>query len=184
MPGGGWLLHDAARLGAADGAAASRLAALASMSDSVLVHRRAEHVAALVAGDADRLAAVGEGFEAIGADLLAAEAMAQAAEACRRRGDEQRAPVLDARSSQLYGRCEAAQSPALDAGTAVKLTGRERDVAELAAGGLTSRAIGAQLSVSVRTVDNHLGRIYAKLGVSSRASSPRLERDRREDDRP
>ncbi len=48
------------------------------------------------------------------------------------------------------------------------LTLREREVVVLAAGGLPSRAIAEQLSLSVRTVDNHLGRAYAKLGVSDR----------------
>ena len=57
------------------------------------------------------------------------------------------------------------------AGTVVTLSGRERDVAVLAAGGLSSRAIAAELLLSVRTVDNHLGRVYAKLGVSSRAAA-------------
>ena len=42
--------------------------------------------------------------------------------------------------------------------------------------GLTSREIAAQLSLSVRTVDNHLGRIYAKFGVSSRARLGRRAR--------
>jgi DNA-binding NarL/FixJ family response regulator len=48
-------------------------------------------------------------------------------------------------------------------------------VALLAAGGLTSRAIAQRLFLSVRTVDNHLQRAYAKLGVNARdqiASAP------------
>jgi DNA-binding CsgD family transcriptional regulator len=50
------------------------------------------------------------------------------------------------------------------------LTMREREVARLAATGLTSRDIAAQLSVSPRTVDTHLSRVYRKLGLSSRAA--------------
>jgi DNA-binding NarL/FixJ family response regulator len=50
------------------------------------------------------------------------------------------------------------------------LTGREREIASLAATGLTSRDIAAELSVSPRTVDTHLSRIYRKLGVTSRAA--------------
>ena len=39
----------------------------------------------------------------------------------------------------------------------------------LAAKGLTSRAIGDRLGLSMRTVDNHLARCYDKLGARSRA---------------
>jgi DNA-binding CsgD family transcriptional regulator len=39
----------------------------------------------------------------------------------------------------------------------------------LAAGGAASREIALRLDLSVRTVDNYLGRAYAKLGVSGRA---------------
>lgn len=48
------------------------------------------------------------------------------------------------------------------------LTAREREVASFAAGGMTSRAIAQRLTVSVRTVDSHLARVFAKLGVHSR----------------
>ncbi len=56
------------------------------------------------------------------------------------------------------------------------LTHREREIAMLAADGLSSRAIAERLYVSVRTVDNHLGRIYTKLGVSSQAEPAELMR--------
>jgi DNA-binding CsgD family transcriptional regulator len=49
------------------------------------------------------------------------------------------------------------------------LTTRERDVAVLAQAGLSSRDIGTRLGVSVRTVDNLLQRVYAKLGVGGRS---------------
>ncbi|MCV2395208.1 LuxR C-terminal-related transcriptional regulator [Actinotalea sp. M2MS4P-6] len=51
---------------------------------------------------------------------------------------------------------------------ATRLTPREREIAGLAAGGLSSRAIAERLTVSVRTVDSHLSRVFAKLGVRSR----------------
>jgi DNA-binding CsgD family transcriptional regulator len=49
------------------------------------------------------------------------------------------------------------------------LTGRERQVARLAAQGLTVRQIGERLFIGERTVESHLARAYAKLGVSSKA---------------
>ena len=49
------------------------------------------------------------------------------------------------------------------------LTSREREVARLAGGGRRSKEIAEQLRVSRRTVEAHLGRVYHKLGVTSRA---------------
>jgi predicted ATPase/DNA-binding CsgD family transcriptional regulator len=48
------------------------------------------------------------------------------------------------------------------------LTGREREIADLVAEGLTNRQIAGQLVISKRTVDAHIEHIYGKLGVSSR----------------
>jgi len=50
-----------------------------------------------------------------------------------------------------------------------ELTPTERRVAELVAEGLPTKAVAAELFVSVKTVEGHLSRIYAKLGVRSRA---------------
>lgn len=49
------------------------------------------------------------------------------------------------------------------------LTGREMEVAELVAQGLTNRQIAERFVLSRRTVDGHVERILAKLGFSSRA---------------
>lgn len=48
------------------------------------------------------------------------------------------------------------------------LTPREQEVAELVTAGLANKEIAARLSVSVHTVEKHLTRAYAKLGVRSR----------------
>lgn len=50
------------------------------------------------------------------------------------------------------------------------LSQREWQVAELAAGGRTNRAIAAALYLSEKTVERHLSSAYAKLGVPSRAA--------------
>jgi len=47
------------------------------------------------------------------------------------------------------------------------LTRRERQVARLAAEGSTASEIAEQLFISKRTVESHLARVYAKLGVHS-----------------
>jgi DNA-binding CsgD family transcriptional regulator len=55
----------------------------------------------------------------------------------------------------------------------IPLSDREREVARLAAAGLPSKEIAARLFLSLRTVNNHLQRVYVKLGVSSRADLAR-----------
>jgi DNA-binding CsgD family transcriptional regulator len=50
------------------------------------------------------------------------------------------------------------------------LTPQEREIAQLAAAGLSNKQIGERLFLSHRTVGNHLHRIFPKLGVTSRAA--------------
>ncbi|MEM9513714.1 MAG: LuxR C-terminal-related transcriptional regulator [Actinomycetota bacterium] len=52
------------------------------------------------------------------------------------------------------------------------LTERERQIVELAASGRSSKDIGRDLGISSRTVDNHLGAAYRKLGIGSRHELP------------
>jgi DNA-binding CsgD family transcriptional regulator len=54
--------------------------------------------------------------------------------------------------------------------TGAALTAMEQRVADLAASGLTNRQVATQLRISVSTVSSQLSRIYAKLGVRSRAT--------------
>jgi non-specific serine/threonine protein kinase len=51
------------------------------------------------------------------------------------------------------------------------LTRRERDVLRLLAAGHANRAIGDLLSISERTVENHVFHILTKLGVESRSAA-------------
>jgi DNA-binding CsgD family transcriptional regulator/tetratricopeptide (TPR) repeat protein len=56
----------------------------------------------------------------------------------------------------------------VDSGADTRLSDRELQVAMLASTGMRSKDIASQLFVSVRTIDTHLGRIYRKLGISTR----------------
>ena len=72
-------------------------------------------------------------------------------------------------AAALQRRCESVRTPALvTAGSIVPLTAREREICTLAAHGASGPEIAAKLFLSVRTVNNHLQRAYAKLGVTNR----------------
>jgi DNA-binding CsgD family transcriptional regulator len=62
---------------------------------------------------------------------------------------------------------------AVERGHPSVLSDSERRVAELAAGGHTNREISMRLHITVSTVEQHLTRVYRKLGVKSRADLPR-----------
>lgn len=158
--------HDQARLGQPDAALAARLAA---RCDSPMLTALAVHVRALTTDDAEALAAVAERLAACSADLLAAEAAAGASEAYARAGDRRSGARWAERSRALAARCEGASTAGLEVPeAAVPLTRREREIATLVAAGRTSRAVAEELVLSARTVENHLARIYAKLGVNNR----------------
>jgi DNA-binding CsgD family transcriptional regulator len=162
-------LHDVARLGAPAGVR-RRLEELAGLLEGRLAALLASSAVALAADDGAALDRVGAAFQDLGALLLAAEAKAAAARAHRAAGREASANASQERAAALAAACQGARTPGLGPAMPVSvLTPREREVAMLAAAQASSREIATRLQLSVRTVDNHLGRVYAKLGVSSRA---------------
>ncbi|SCK16830.1 ATP-, maltotriose-and DNA-dependent transcriptional regulator MalT [Streptomyces sp. WMMB 322] len=165
----GLLLTDVARLGGAD-AVAARLSGITARCDGELAAVRARLAASLAAGDPNELLSVSEELEALGAHLPAAEAAAAAAGVWRRRGERRQATAASVRSGSIaQAHCEGARTFLLDTvRAAAPLTDREREIAALAAAGEPSKEIAAALTLSVRTVDNHLQKAYAKLGIATR----------------
>ena len=71
-----------------------------------------------------------------------------------------------ARELRATGTTKTMQRSAAD----VPLTPQQRQVAELAAAGLTNKQIGERLFLSPRTVGTHLYELFPKLGITSRAA--------------
>lgn len=163
-----WQLHDAVRLGHPE-VAQRRLRALADRVEGAMVPTMASHADALAAGDGVELERVASAFERMRCLLFAAEASAHAQRAYQSRGRQGLARVAGARASLLAERCGHVQTPALAGIAPVLLTSREHETVLLASEGMTSKAIADRLGITVRTVDNHLGSAYSKLGVRGRA---------------
>ncbi len=164
------LAHTLARIGGLEAAVAGADRIGDRVDGAFAVVRRA-HISALAAGDRSGLEAAAERFAAMGAELLSAEAGLEAARAARRDGEARRATALARAAAERAARCEGARTPSIVMPEVelTPLSRRELEVAELAARGLSSEAIADRLFLSVRTVDNHLGHVYQKLGLSSRS---------------
>lgn len=165
------LLHHLVRFGSRAHArtAAERLRRLAAASDSPAVRRRLAHATAESTADAPALRAVGAEWESIGHLLYAAEAFASAGQAARAAGHGREATADLQRAASLAAACEGARTPLLRfSDGAEPLTPREREIASLAAQGLSSNEIATRLFLSPRTVNNHLQSTYTKLGIRGR----------------
>ncbi|MFJ8509655.1 ATP-binding protein [Streptomyces avermitilis] len=68
------------------------------------------------------------------------------------------------------GRVRRAAGADPAASAAAVLTPQELTVSRLAATGLTNREIARELLLSAKTIEHHLGRVYAKLSIRSRAA--------------
>lgn len=106
----------------------------------------------------------------MGCALIAVEHFALAARAAERRGHTDLAEASWRRARLSAGALGTIQAAHL-AGITVEppaLTRREQQIADLVAHGVSNRDIAQALTLSVRTVENHLNRVYTKWGISSR----------------
>ena len=158
-------LYDLVRLGQPQ-PAATRLAELAPAVGGRATPLLLRHARAAAAEDADDLFAVARELAVVGYQLFGAVAAAGAVRIFRAARDP-RALAASTLMADLLARCGPLRTPALLAVQPV-LTVRERQVAELAAEGVRSREIADRLYLSPRTVENHLQRVYTKLGVGGR----------------
>lgn len=157
--------HDAVRWGAADAAWPIMAASTVGGRDAGLLDLLVRHGRATCRADVADLVSVADGLLAAGARLYAAEVLHQAQLLAGQRGDGRRATALGRRCAGLGVR-DAWVLRGMPPHR--PLTPRERQVALLASGGYTNRAIASDLAMSNRTVENHLAAVYRKLGVTGR----------------
>lgn len=161
--------HDLLRLG--DEGQAEALASLAEQCVGPWPRAAAAHADARRSADGARLVAAATQLADCGALLEAAECATAAAEAHRRAGRPRDATAAMRAAAAWLAASPGARTPALArASDATPLTRREREIAVLAAQQISATDIAKQLHLSRRTVENHLQRIYTKLGISSRAA--------------
>ncbi|WP_314174014.1 LuxR C-terminal-related transcriptional regulator [Streptomyces winkii] len=162
------LLTDIARLGDAKGAL-PRLRDISGDMDGDLFAARLSYVEALAGADPSGLLDSARSLERTGSLLVAAEAAASAAVHWGNKGEQRQAAAAENFSNSLRRHCQGASSPGLAVlGAARHLTRREAEIAELVCAGLSNAEAAEALTLSKRTVDNHLQNIYRKLGVRSR----------------
>jgi len=180
--GGNWYFAlQAAFLAARLDPARARVAVVEEMAghvDGPFPPLAVAYVQALAGSDAEGLKTLADRALALGEKLFALEMLEGAASL------EPATPVGQARAEAAIARlrreCEGARSPVMAAPAIARgLTGRELEIVTMAAQGWSSPAIAEDLVLSVRTVESHLYRAFAKLGIRSRAElSERFLSDR------
>lgn len=166
------ILTDMARLGDAS-RVKDRLAELAVGRPGELLALRSAHATALDSEDPHALERTGLDLADMGVAMLAAEALLAASGLYRAVGQTTRAIECATRGRQLAAECGAVWTAVPPSGGArVSLTRREREIALLAAEGLTSQEIAERLVISLRTVETHLQNTYRKTGIGGRKDLP------------
>lgn len=157
---------DLVRLGA-PGPGLAAMASVPPLDEAVELRRHVVEQAAT--GDGAALEQAAAALAARGWLPLAADWAALAAAAHRRAGDAAAAERCLAAARTHAGACQGLATPLVrDLVARSPLSRREREVADLAAGGWSNRRIAAHFVLSERTVENHLYRAFAKLGIATR----------------
>jgi DNA-binding CsgD family transcriptional regulator len=120
--------------------------------------------------DAEGYLAAAEHFRALGLNRRARAAYARAAACFDAAGDRVAARRAGASARSCEGLPGSGEAGEVEEAVlaSLRLSPREQDVVDLAVEGLSDRQIADRMHLSVRTVEGHLHRSYAKLGIRSR----------------
>jgi ATP/maltotriose-dependent transcriptional regulator MalT len=162
-------LYEALRHGADPRTVATRLRVRLGDAQHELGELFADHADALAGDDAATQMSIAKRFHDLGCDLFAAEAAARAAHSFAGTGRSALSREAASLATKYADPCGTVYSWALQfRPEAPTLTGREREIAVLAARGRTNKQIAGDLFLSVRTVESHLLNACQKLGVANR----------------
>ncbi|MGH3632828.1 MAG: LuxR C-terminal-related transcriptional regulator [Mycobacterium sp.] len=153
---------------------ASRLTELASLVEGPRAALAARWATALATDNGDALLEVSGDLEAMGDRIAAADAAAHASLAFHRHDQRGSALTASARAGRIITECGATTPATRAAASPLPLTDREREIAALVRQGLSNKEIAKSLTVSVRTVENHIYRACSNLGIATRDELGRL----------
>ncbi len=161
-----------------DAAGAAALAASSSAVEGPEARLLGAYALAVAAADSTELMALSDQAMNSGYLLLALEAAQQAAHLLEHDPDKWK---LTAVQRKVHHRMVAAGMSGhmniVRGELSADLTARETEILKLVAGGATNAEIAARLTLSQRTVEGHLYRIFGKLGVSRRGELVDVQRD-------
>ena len=153
---------------------AARLAELAELVDAPRAGLAARWATALADRDGDALLTVSHDLEVMGDRIAAADAAAHASRAFHKQNRRGPALSASARADRLITDCGATTPATQAAAMPLPLTDREREIAILISQGLSNIEIAEALTLSVRTIEGHIYRACARLGMASRIELARL----------
>ncbi|WP_425863748.1 LuxR C-terminal-related transcriptional regulator [Arthrobacter sp. TWP1-1] len=149
---------------------ALRLKAVASRCEGRHAKNVADYAKALSEKDPLALLAFSDAAESDGRELDAARSAGNAVAILSRRGDRNRLHSAQRVAKRRLATLVHGHDPLSERlSTGPQLTRRERKVAAMVHDGASNRDIAAEFGLSLRTVEGHLYRIFAKLGISDRS---------------
>jgi DNA-binding CsgD family transcriptional regulator len=160
-------LQNAVQFG--DDVDADRLTELAELVDAPRAGLVARWAVGLAAKDAPALLVVSQELELMGDRIAAADAAAQAALVFSSQNLRGGRLTAGSRATQLATDCGATTPATGQVAEPLPLTGREREIAAMVRDGLSNKQIAEALTMSVRTVEGHIYRACAKLGLANRS---------------